>query len=315
MTESVIEQTGKLFGDLWHRYDESLFRESVELFAMRFEANGIDLGWFKGKRCLDAGCGGGRYSIAMGILDAEHVTGADISSSGLDDARRRAASIPNVEFKEGSVLDLPFDNESFDMVCCSGVLHHTSDAKRGLSELVRVLKPGGRLFLLLYGKEGYRWPTIMACRPSADAIGYRLVDEAIQEAGLPANKQRTFLDDLFVPLIDFYDWDEVRDMLAENGITRSERWTEGKLDHESSIDVQRLELEQLLSVYSGALSSGDSKYADVTDEMKKSRDAVQGFLDRLNSDCAEFDSGAIDRKELEWRIFGWGHHRVLAYKP
>ena len=314
MTASVIEQTGKLFGDLWHRYDEKLFRESVELFAMRFQANGFDLDWFQGNRCLDAGCGGGRYSMAMGILGAEQVIGADISSSGLDDARRRAATIPNVEFREGSVLDLPFEDASFDFVCCSGVLHHTSDAKRGLSQLVRVLKPGGRLFLLLYGKEGYRWPTIMACRPHADAIGYRLLDEAIQEAGLPANKQRTFLDDLFVPLIDFYDWDEVRSMLADNGITEAERWTNGKLDHESSIDVQKLELEQLLSVYTGALKSGDSKYADVMGELEKSRDAVQGFLDRLNSDCADFENAAIDRQELEWRVFGWGHHRVMAYK-
>ncbi|MBM79688.1 MAG: hypothetical protein CMJ78_03720 [Planctomycetaceae bacterium] len=313
--QNVIEQTGELFGDLWHRYDEKLFRESVELFSMRFRANGFDLDWFQGKRCLDAGCGGGRYSIAMALLGAEQVTGADISSSGLEDARQRAASIPNVDFAEASVLDLPFGDETFDFVCCSGVLHHTSDAKRGLANLVRVLKPGGQLYLLLYGKEGYRWPTMMAVRPHAQELGYEIVDQAIRDANLPANKQRTFLDDLFVPLIDFYDWDEVQGMLAEHGISDCERWTNGKLDHESSIEVQQLELEQLLSVFDTALKSDAPVYANAQEGLAAARSEVDGFLQRLISDVKEFDEGTIDRQVLEWRIFGWGHHRVLAKKP
>src|SRR5438874_1223600 len=74
----VIDETGRLFGDLWHRYDENLYEESIALFARRFEANGFDLSWFRGRRCLDAGCGGGRYSIAMARLGASQVIGCDI---------------------------------------------------------------------------------------------------------------------------------------------------------------------------------------------------------------------------------------------
>lgn len=315
MSSAVIESTGKLFGDLWHRYDDQLFRESVELFAMRFQANGFDLESFKGKTCLDAGCGGGRYSIAMAGLGAKHVIGADISSSGLEDARSRAESIPNVEFREASVLELPFDDAAFDFVCSSGVLHHTSDAQRGLAELVRVLKPGGQLFLLLYGKGGYRWPSIMAVREPSQRIGYELIDRMIQEAGLPANKQRTFLDDLFVPLIDFYDWPQVQAMLAKCGIHEAERWTQGKLDHESSIEVQLSELEQLHTVYDLARQSGCVEYQSHLSDLDSAATYLASVIQQLKQDVEDEAADRITRDELENRVFGWGHHRVLATKP
>ncbi len=55
---TIPDATGSLFGDLWHRYGDDLFENSVNLFTARFKANGFDLKWFRGKRCLDAGCGG-----------------------------------------------------------------------------------------------------------------------------------------------------------------------------------------------------------------------------------------------------------------
>ena len=68
-------RTGRLFGDLWHYLDDEQFEQSVALFASRFEANGFDLSWFEGKKCLDVGCGGGRYTIAIGRLGAGQVVG------------------------------------------------------------------------------------------------------------------------------------------------------------------------------------------------------------------------------------------------
>ena len=156
MSDSTVQSTALLFGDLWHRYDDDLFEESVTLFARRFEANGFNLRWFQGKRCLDAGCGGGRYTIAMAMLGASEVIGCDISAKGLADARQRTAGMPNIRFEEADVLDLPYPDESFDFVCCSGVLHHTADPEKGLRELARVLRSGGKIFLLLYGKGGLR---------------------------------------------------------------------------------------------------------------------------------------------------------------
>ena len=71
--------------------------------------------------CLDAGCGGGRNSIAMATLAARRVVGIDVGRDGLADATRRSRGIPNLEFGLASVLDIPFQNEAFDMVWCAGV--------------------------------------------------------------------------------------------------------------------------------------------------------------------------------------------------
>lgn len=60
----------QLFGDIWHRYDDRLFEESVQLFCDRFRANGFILDEFPGLRCIDVGCGGGRLSIAIARLGA-----------------------------------------------------------------------------------------------------------------------------------------------------------------------------------------------------------------------------------------------------
>lgn len=285
--QNITRDTGDLFGDLWHRYDDRLFKESVALFARRFEANGFDLSWFMGKRCLDAGCGGGRYSIAMAQLGAT-VVGCDISREGIEDCKRRAGHLASIDFRQASVLDLPFPDESFDFVCSSGVLHHTTDPELGLREITRVLRPGGRVFLLLYGVRGIRWPTIMAVRPYARGVGYECIDRAMREAGLPANKQRTFLDDLFVPLIAFYEWNEVHAMLLTNGYTEIQRWEKAKLDHESSVMVQREELVQLRQVFEVA---GLPEAARVVSE-------AIATLDNASPDI----------------VFGAGHHRVLATK-
>ncbi len=310
----VVHRTSTLFGDLWHRYNDQLFRESVELFAQRFEANGFDLSWFQDKTCLDAGCGGGRYSIALGLLGAKSVTGCDISDSGLADAQLRAAPLPHVKFVQSSVLKLPFADSTFDFVCCSGVLHHTSDPEQGLRELTRVLRPAGRLYLLLYGQGGLRWPAIMSVRPFAQAMGYTLVDEALQLAGLPANKQRTFLDDLFVPLIKFYTWEEVRGLLAANKYTHVERWTQGKLDHETSVPVQRTELVQLRSMFETALHQTRAEFPAAAKQAAAAIAQLTSTINRLDATQAEFSAGRIDQRQRDWEVFGWGHHRVLAQK-
>jgi len=306
----VIDTTGKLFGDLWRRYDDALFEQSVGLFAQRFRANGFDLAWFRGKRCLDAGCGGGRYSIAMARLGAAEVVGCDISATGLADARNRAEKTLRLRFDEASVLGLPYPDASFDFVCCSGVLHHTTDAQKGLSELTRVLKPGGRIFLLLYGTGGLRWPTIVKIRSHAQVMGYAAVDEMMRLVKLPANKQRTFLDDLFVPVIQFYDWDQVNRMLF--GYRDIQRWTQGKLDHEASVPVQRAELEQLAQVFE--LAGKEPKFHGLQNETSKSYAFALGAVEELDRLERAFKAKEIDQAARDWAVFGWEHHRVLAIK-
>ncbi len=111
----------------------------------------IDRAWYRGKRVLDAGCGHGRY---LGLFRA---MGARVV--GLDAGRGpEAAGVPldeeGIAVVQGSVLALPFRDETFDLVFCDGVLHHTSDPEGAYRELARVVRPGGALYVWVYPREG-----------------------------------------------------------------------------------------------------------------------------------------------------------------
>ena len=107
--------------------------------------------WYAGRRVLDAGCGHGRYLSAFRELGAEVV--------GLDAGRGpEEAGVPvdeeGLSVVQGSVLDLPFADASFDLAFSDGVIHHTPDPKRAYQELARVTKPGGAVYVWVYPKEG-----------------------------------------------------------------------------------------------------------------------------------------------------------------
>src|SRR5688572_14130551 len=117
--------TGELFGRLWGPYDQQLFDESVALFHRRLELIGFDKSFFRDKVVLDAGCGGGRNTVAMAQLGAAESYGIDISATGIEDAALRAADYPQARFLQASVENIPFPDQTFDAVWCAGVLMHT----------------------------------------------------------------------------------------------------------------------------------------------------------------------------------------------
>src|SRR5882724_8778009 len=113
---SLEHDTGQLFSKLWGSYDTQLFEESVQLFSTRLYLAQFDVAWFNGKVCLDAGCGGGRNSIAMARLGAKEVIGIDVGEEGLANARQRSQGLSNSKFLCASILDIPFEDGTFDMV-------------------------------------------------------------------------------------------------------------------------------------------------------------------------------------------------------
>lgn len=113
----------------------------------------LDSTWFSGKRVLDAGCGSGRFSYAMASMGAE-VTAVDQSASAVARAAEVCAGLP-ANFRQHNLLEpLPF-TEGFDLVWSFGVLHHTGDTYRALQNIVHFVKPGGYLFLMLYGEPTF----------------------------------------------------------------------------------------------------------------------------------------------------------------
>lgn len=105
---------------------------------------------------LDLACGPGIHSrpFARQLL-CGFVVGLDLSMSMLNYARAKAQSqgIENLTFVHSDAHDLPFYDNEFDVVSCCGALHLFPDLQKALSEVCRVLKPGGR-FVAGAG----RWP-------------------------------------------------------------------------------------------------------------------------------------------------------------
>lgn len=92
-----------------------------------------------GAEVLDAGCGTGALSRLMREVEPDiALTMLDLSAAML----LRAADVPG-ERVQGSVLELPFDDASFDLVVCAWVIETVPDPARAVRELLRVMRPGG----------------------------------------------------------------------------------------------------------------------------------------------------------------------------
>jgi demethylmenaquinone methyltransferase/2-methoxy-6-polyprenyl-1,4-benzoquinol methylase len=114
---------------------------------------GLDRGWRRrtaqavvapGDRVLDACCGTGDLALAAHAAGGR-VTGLDFSPRMLERARRKTTEI---EWVQGDLLALPFEDASFDTATIGFGLRNVDDLDRALNELRRVLRPDGRLGML-----------------------------------------------------------------------------------------------------------------------------------------------------------------------
>lgn len=100
---------------------------------------------------LDAGAGTGVCTLALAERSCAAI-GVDLSGGSLRTARELAAKAgrTNATFSQGDLLQLPFDDNTFDLVYSWGVVDHVVAPRQALKELVRVLCPGGYLIVAVY---------------------------------------------------------------------------------------------------------------------------------------------------------------------
>lgn len=103
------------------------------------------------KQILDIGCGGGFLSNAL-ASEGHVVAGIDMSKESLDIAKSSDKTV-SVNYQVANAYDLPFDNNSFDVVCAMDFLEHVEDPTRVVAEASRVLKPGGIFFFHTFSKN------------------------------------------------------------------------------------------------------------------------------------------------------------------
>ena len=142
-----------------------------------------------GEKVLDLAAGTGTSSMSFTHHGAEVVAG-DISEGMLAEGRRRH---PKIDFVYADALDLPFDDESFDVVTISFGIRNVHDVDRALAEMRRVLKPGGRLvvcefstptfapFSVVYKEYLMRALPAVATAVSSNPEAYVYLAESIRE--------------------------------------------------------------------------------------------------------------------------------------
>lgn len=183
-------------------YDQSPYKYQASTEGMtpskEFE-HFIEL--LKGKTVLDAGCAFGRDTAAFS-QEGLDVTGIDLSEGLLNKAKEL---YPTLNFQKMDVRSLDFKDESFDGVWSHATLLHLNDQdlSKALSEINRVLKPEGALFVSFKKGEGssevvesfssdaarfYNFKTFDALEPILDAAGFKGID------GYYINEQELFSD-------------------------------------------------------------------------------------------------------------------------
>ncbi|MBL9204289.1 MAG: bifunctional demethylmenaquinone methyltransferase/2-methoxy-6-polyprenyl-1,4-benzoquinol methylase UbiE [Opitutaceae bacterium] len=151
-----------MFSRIARRYD----------LANRLLSGGVDVWW---RRCLvravrkrhpadvlDLATGSGdvAFALSRGLPVSTAIVGMDFCQPMLDEAEIKKAATPgtfaNVVFRQGDGLSLPLPDQAFDAVTISFGLRNMADRGRALREMRRVLRPGGRLFVLEFSQP-YRW--------------------------------------------------------------------------------------------------------------------------------------------------------------
>jgi SAM-dependent methyltransferase len=149
------QRTVDAFGWQWQEF-EHVYADQPGLSAEFLEwVKPIDSDFLAGKLVLDAGCGMGRFTVAAASLGAGQIVGVDLSES-VEAARHFTRSIPNIAIVQADLYHLPF-RDPFDLAFSIGVIHHLPDPEEGIKTVGRHVKPGGSLFVWVYGHENNGW--------------------------------------------------------------------------------------------------------------------------------------------------------------
>ena len=108
-------------------------------------------------RLIEVGCSMGNDTVQLARRGLA-VTGVDLTQSAVDLIRQRFSEQKLAgEFHVADAEQLPLDDELFDVAYSFGVLHHTPDTGRAVAEIHRVLKVGGKAYVMLYHKRSLNW--------------------------------------------------------------------------------------------------------------------------------------------------------------
>lgn len=199
----------------WINLGLRLFPTSIDKLAKELnirldEESKLD---FSAPKILVAGCGTGQQPIgtATSFLNSE-VTAIDLSTASLAYAKRRTdeLDIQNINYFQGDILELGNLNQTFDMIECTGVLHHMSEPMNGWQKLTECLKPGGIMIIGLYSRLARQRLSIVKNKLSK--LNLKASDENIRNFryGIMTDLDAAYSE--LLSSVDFYSMSNFRDL-------------------------------------------------------------------------------------------------------
>ncbi len=109
-----------------------------------------------GSKLLELGCGAGDMWKCQhdAVAKCAKLILSDFSEGMVQRTKENLRAYENIEYRVVDIQEIPFDNNSFDIVIANMMLYHVPDLPKGLSEVRRVLKPGGKFYCATYGEHG-----------------------------------------------------------------------------------------------------------------------------------------------------------------
>lgn len=157
-------------------------------------------------KILDAGTGTGRFAIALAQNPENSVTALDYSLEMLAVNRELSSNlgINNIEYVQGDIEHLQFEDDCFDSVVSITVVRHFPQYKNILKEYVRVLKPGGKLVFEMCSGDHMNLANKIVPRFGAK---YRINNFENYEVELTKEEITQYLNSIGVSIVDIYPYD------------------------------------------------------------------------------------------------------------
>ncbi len=168
---------GSLYDSLYEDVDSSLTPEILEqclealedMFRYRGHMAVVEMPpkELSGKSVLEIGCGAGGHSALFANYGAK-MTSVDITPARVRSTQRKFDLLGDralgCKAMQSDAENLPFEDNTFDIVYSNGVLHHTHNTEKAIDEVYRVLKPGGKAVIMLYCKSSWQyWINLWLC--------------------------------------------------------------------------------------------------------------------------------------------------------
>ncbi len=157
-----VKRVGKVFSNVAAKYD--IMNDAMSLGMHRlWKRTFIALAKPKvGDHCLDLAAGTGDITklLSKRVGETGRVISSDINPDMLAEGRRKLLDqgiFNNIEFETANAEELPFADESFDLITMAFGLRNVTDQEKALKEMYRTLKPGSATFILEFSKPAFDW--------------------------------------------------------------------------------------------------------------------------------------------------------------